>query len=137
MNLKKYIYSLILSVNIISTASSQVNKNDSLITITSKEADFFIQWRLKAKSLIVDTTIFGQELRAVEGIVKLKSGQITNDSLMFIQKDKVADTWKSSYNDLNLKYGKQAKKTRFFKNTTAIFASTTILLVALFVLVHK
>ena len=136
MNFLRFIYLIILSVSIISTAFSQQSK-DSLITITSKEADFFIQWRLKAKSLIVDTTIFGQELRAIEGIVRLKNGQITNDSLMFIQKDKAFDTYKEHYNDLYKTYNKSEKWKKRYKNICGILLGVVAIETTLFIIVNK
>lgn len=86
---------------------------------------------------MVDTSILNKQINVLGRVIGVKNQQLTNDSLMFIQKDKVADTWKTSYNEVNLKYVKQSKKTKFYKNTTAILGSTTILLVALFLLVNK
>jgi hypothetical protein len=86
---------------------------------------------------MADTSILNKQISDLNGIIVLKDEQLANDRMMFIQKDKAMEVYKEYYNDLYKTYNKSQKRLKFFKNTTVIFLSTTVLLGGLFVLVNK
>jgi len=86
---------------------------------------------------MIDTSLLSRQIKALNGIITIKDQQIHNDSIMYDRQKTIANTYKDSYTKMSEKYDKQAKKTKFFKNTTAILASTTVLSVLLLVLLNK
>ena len=119
------------------TACIAQTTNDSITCIETKKVDYLLEWRLRAKSLMNDTSIMGNEIRLGDEIIEVKDRQISNLGDVITLKDTVINKQRVSYLDLVDKYAKKEKRIRFYKTTTVTFISTTAILILVFVALFK
>jgi len=111
--------------------------NDTITCLETKKVDYLLEWRLRAKSLMVDTFIMAKELRGCDAIGEQKDRQISNLGDVLIIKDTVINKQRVSYLDLVDKYAKKEKRLKFYKTTTVTFLSTTAILILVFIALFK
>ncbi len=117
-----------------STVFTSQTQNDSIICLEQKKVNFLVEWHLRAKSLMVDTNIMAQEIRCCDAIIEVKDRQIATFGDVSKQKDTIIQKTNIAFIVLAKKLVKSEKKTKFYKNTSAILVTVAFILTGLVII---
>lgn len=127
---------LTLKLTLIWIAFTAQTPNDSITCLEDKKINFLLEWHLRAKNLMADTTEMGKELRYSDEIIGYKDNQISAMGKELDLKDTIISKNRNSILRLYKDSQKKDKKIRLFKNATVI-SSTLVVILACLIIILK
>lgn len=125
---------MLSAISLSTVFTAQTPNDTNFVYLETKKVDFLVEWYLRAKSLMVDTNIMAQEIRGCDAIIEFKDRQIATLGDVSKQKDTIIQKTNAAFIVLSKKLVKSEKKTKIYKNTTAILASIAFILTGLVII---